>query len=270
MATSKGVIQGYTGVATVDEQHQIVIDAQAHGTGSEQELLLAVVDAVTPILGKNTAIVADAGYHSEDNLKGLAERGVDAWIADPQMRSRDERFADRGKHKAKPDPLHDKSAKPAKPGARFKPADFQFDQSTRCCICPAGKKLYSNGSECTINGYRVMKFQGAQQDCQPCSLRDQCLRKPEKTITRQVSFFLGRRDAGENWIEQMKARIDSPTGRRRIGQRFATVEPVFGNLRANKRLDRFTLRGKQKVDGQWKLYCMAHNIEKLAHHGYAV
>lgn len=270
MATSKGVIQGYTGVATVDEQHQIVVDAQAHGTGSEQELLLTVVDAVTPLLGESTAIVADAGYHSEDNLKGLAERGVDAWIADPQMRQRDERFADQGKHKAKPDPLHDKSRKPVKPGARFKPADFQFDESTRCCICPAGKKLYSNGSECTINGYRVMKFQGAKQDCQPCALREQCLRKPEKTIARQVSFFFGRRDAGENWIEQMKARIDSPAGRQRIGQRFATVEPVFGNIRANKRLDRFTLRGKQKVDGQWKLYCMVHNIEKLAHHGYAV
>jgi hypothetical protein len=36
----------------------------------------------------------------------------------------------------------------------------------------------------------------------------------------------------------------------------------------NKRLDRFTLRGRQKVDTQWKLYCMVHNIEKLAHHGY--
>ena len=270
MATSKGVIQGYTGVATVDEQHQIVVDAQAHGTGSEQELLLPVVDTITPMLGKNTAIVADAGYHSEDNLKGLSERGVDAWIADPQMRQRDERFAEQGKHKDKPDPLYDKSAKSVKPGTRFKPADFAFDQATRGCICPAGKKLYSNGSECTINGYRAMKFQGAKQDCQPCSLRGQCLRTPDKTITRQVSFFFGRRDASKNWIEQMKTRIDSPAGRRRIGQRFATVEPVFGNLRANKRLDRFTLRGKQKVDGQWKLYCMVHNIEKLAHHGYAV
>ena len=52
-------------------------------------------------------------------------------------------------------------------------------------------------------------------------------------------------------------------------RRFATVEPVFGNLRGNKRLHRFTLRGKAKVDGQWKLYCMMHNIEKLANHGYA-
>jgi len=48
---------------------------------------------------------------------------------------------------------------------------------------------------------------------------------------------------------------------------FSTVEPVFGNLRHNKRLDRFTLRGRMRVDGQWKLYCLTHNIEKLATHG---
>ena len=65
----------------------------------------------------------------------------------------------------------------------------------------------------------------------------------------------------------MKVKIDSPKGRAMMTRRFATVEPVFGNLRNNKRLDRFTLRGRTKVDGQWKLYCLVHNIEKLAHHG---
>ena len=48
MATSKGVIQGYTGVAAVDEKHQIIVEAQAHGTGSEQELLVPVVEATEP------------------------------------------------------------------------------------------------------------------------------------------------------------------------------------------------------------------------------
>lgn len=67
----------------------------------------------------------------------------------------------------------------------------------------------------------------------------------------------------------MKRRIDSDRGRAMITWRFQTVEPVFGNTRGNKRLDRFTLRGQTKVDGQWKLYCLVHNIEKLAHHGYA-
>ena len=47
------------------------------------------------------------------------------------------------------------------------------------------------------------------------------------------------------------------------------MEPVFVNLRYNKRLDRFTLRGRTKVNGQWLLFCLVHNIEKLSHAGYA-
>lgn len=52
-----------------------------------------------------------------------------------------------------------------------------------------------------------------------------------------------------------------------IAARFANVEPVFGNLRYNKRLNRLTLRGK--VDVRRKLLCLAHNIEKLGDLGYA-
>ena len=67
----------------------------------------------------------------------------------------------------------------------------------------------------------------------------------------------------------MKSKIDSEEGRRSYGQRFATVELVFANIRYNKGFNRFTLRGRRKVDTQWKLFCLVHNIEKLAHHGYA-
>nr|WP_249975355.1 transposase [Halomonas olivaria] len=47
----------------------------------------------------------------------------------------------------------------------------------------------------------------------------------------------------------------------------SVVEPVFGNLGTTKRLNRFSLRGKKKVQGQWQLYCLVHNIEKLANYG---
>jgi hypothetical protein len=63
--------------------------------------------------------------------------------------------------------------------------------------------------------------------------------------------------------QQMIAKIDTPEAREIYGQRLAIVEPVFGNLRSQKRLDRFTLRGKITVNIQWLLYCMVHNIEKL-------
>ena len=67
----------------------------------------------------------------------------------------------------------------------------------------------------------------------------------------------------------MQRRIDTPEERARYAQRLATVEPVVGNLRWNKTLDRCTLRGQGKVEGQWRLFCMIQHIETLAHHGYA-
>ena len=60
-------------------------------------------------------------------------------------------------------------------------------------------------------------------------------------------------------------KIDTAPARAIYGRRLAIVEPVFANLRSNKRLDRFTYRGLAKVSVQWLLYCLVHNIEKLAH-----
>jgi hypothetical protein len=65
----------------------------------------------------------------------------------------------------------------------------------------------------------------------------------------------------------MRQKIDTPEARRIYSQRLAIVEPVFGNIRAQKRMDRFTLRGRLKVNIQWMLYCLVHNLEKILHFG---
>ncbi len=275
MATEKGVIQGYTGVATVDAKHQIIVNAQAHGTGSEQELLLPVVDALAALRTRDTLLTADAGYHSAANLASLADREIPALIADRDMRQRDDRLADREHHTRAPDPLHDKS-RPAPPTSSvFTPNDFTYDADARTCVCPAGKSLYRKGASNVTNGYVGEHFRGAQRDCVPCALRAQCLRTPETTQVRNVAFFHGRVSPEtapppkDTHTTRMQQRLDTPAGRAQYGRRFATVEPVFANLRFNKRLDRFTLRGRTKVNGQWQLFCLVHNIEKLTHAGYA-
>jgi transposase len=271
MASGKGVIQGYTGVAAVDETHQIIVEAQAHGVGCEQELLLPLTDALQANgqLGPHTLCTADAGYCSERGLQGLEQRGVKACIPDPNWRKRDERLAGQQAHREKKDPLWDKSAKADKPKL-FRPCDFTPAQDLSHCICPAGKRLYRNGQHRDLKGLQAVHFTGAKRDCASCPLRAQCLRKPDKTIVRQVIIVTGRTPGKpEKAIERMKRKVDSQEGRELIVRRFATVEPVFGNIRYNKRLDRFTLRGQRKVDAQWKLYCLVHNIEKLANNGYA-
>ena len=197
MATAKGVIQGYTGVAAVDGAHQIVVEAQAHGTGSEQELLLPVVDATASRRTAETAICADAGYHSEKNLGELDRRAIAAWICDNGYRLRDPRYADQAKHRTKPDPLWDKSGKPTKAKC-YANTDFMQADDASHCVCPAGKRLYRNGAECTINGYAATKYAGAERDCVPCEQRTRCLRTPDRTKVRQVAFFRGRRDGNES------------------------------------------------------------------------
>ncbi|MCK4866011.1 MAG: hypothetical protein KAT06_11390 [Gammaproteobacteria bacterium] len=44
--TSKGTIQGYNGIASVDKKHQIIIDAQVFGSGQEQHTLQPVLEAI--------------------------------------------------------------------------------------------------------------------------------------------------------------------------------------------------------------------------------
>jgi hypothetical protein len=56
----------------------------------------------------------------------------------------------------------------------------------------------------------------------------------------------------------MKAKIDTETGRTLYGLRLAVGEPPFANIRSNLRLDRFSLKGKNKVNAQWNLFCILH------------
>jgi hypothetical protein len=86
---------------------------------------------------------------------------------------------------------------------------------------------------------------------------------------RQVSFILENKRAA-NYTDWMKHRVDSDKGKQIYSHRMSVVEPVFGNISNNKGLRRFSLRGKEKVQGQWKLFCMVHNIEKLANYGMMV
>lgn len=140
-------------MAAVDENYQVIIEAQAHGTGSEQELLAPVIEATERLHTPETVITADAGYHSEANLKKLAGKTVEAYICDNGYRRRDERYAGQDQHKAKADPLWDKRPQEQK-SKRFGPADFRLAEDGSHCICPAGTRLYSNGSNCTFKRLR--------------------------------------------------------------------------------------------------------------------
>jgi hypothetical protein len=76
----------------------------------------------------------------------------------------------------------------------------------------------------------------------------------------------------ENLSERMKEKIDDPAYRELYSRHQQIIEPVFADIRYCKGMDRFTLRGQKKVNIQWQLYCIVHNIGKcrgalMAKHG---
>ncbi|MFZ5655418.1 MAG: IS1182 family transposase [Pseudomonadota bacterium] len=271
MRTSHGVIQGYDGVAAVDDRHQVVVHAEAFGEAQEHDLLQPMLEATQEhfaALGEEAVyrrarITADSGFHTERNAEYLYTNHIEGYLADNRMRSRDPRFQDVDKYKARS--RAEKRQWQGRPD-RFTNQDFRYDPDRHTCLCPAGKSLYSNGSNLTINGYAAVKFTAPKSACRPCHLRSRCLKFPDRTEVRQVAFFTGEYRKPETFTQMMKRKIDSLAGKAIYHRRIATVEPVFGHLR-NLGLDRFTLRGKPKVDAQWKLYCIVHNLLKIHRYG---
>lgn len=274
MSTNHGVIQGYNGVAMVDEKHQIIVNAQAHGEGQEAHLLRPTLEssqeefklaAISPDILKRVKVIGDAGYHSNASVSYTQEQGIDAYIADRGHRQRDPAFADYDRYKVRF--RKDKRRYYGIDSQRFTVKDFTYDEKDRTCRCPAGNPLYRNGNNINVNGFIGMKFRGAKSVCGPCLLRDRCLKTPQTTETKQVTIFTRRsEETKDSPIEKMKRKFDTLFGRFIYNKRIAIVEPVFGNLK-NKGLDRFTLRSKRKVNTQWQLYSLVHNIEKIAHVG---
>jgi transposase len=261
MATGKGVIQGYAAQAAVDSAHQIIVAADITGSGSEQAMLLPMIERAS-LRDANTLITADAGYYSDENITALHDAGIPALVADNGMRQRDERI-DNTHHKAKGEVLYDKRAN-VQPVRLYRPEHFNF-HGDLTATCPAGKTLLSNGSVYTHqSGAKVQQFKARDEDCRGCALKHRCLKNPATSKGRTVSLF-GRALVDDNDPSQkMRKAIDSPRGRALYSRRIATVEPVFANIRHHKGMRRFTLRGKAKVGTQWQLYCLVHNIEKIA------
>jgi transposase len=63
--------------------------------------------------------------------------------------------------------------------------------------------------------------------------------------------------------EQMRAKLRTEQGRAVYGLRKGVVEPVFGQIKAARGFRRFSLRGLEKIKGEWRLVCLTHNLLKI-------
>ena len=271
MQTSKGTIQGYNCQTASDQQHQIIIATEAFGIGQDQSLLEPMIDNIRQNMGPallkpTTLLTADTGYSSEDNMQYLFENGINAVIPDTNFRQRDPKIAGSenvAKHKLKRQKTRNDNRKNT---AKYPASVFTLNRESKTCICPNGHEMMYHGDHFEINNKRYLRFKSYLKNCRACPQKKDCMQKPLKEHGRQVSFKVDAPD-NTNYLDLMKQKIDSAQGRKDYAKRMWTIEPVFGNITSNKRLNKLSLRGKAKVTCQWTMYCIVHNIEKLWRYG---
>ena len=269
MTTSKGTIQGYNGIAINDDKHQIIMQAKACGSVGEQQTLQPAVEQLqkqlaelgTPDTFSSAKFSADSGFHSEVNLQFMATTGLDAYMADTAFRSRNPLFKSSETYQNEQEKRRLKRSKSRT--RLFNGADFYFDKSNLTCRCPAGNEMWLSVKQVKTAGRQYVRFSGYLKDCRVCSLQSQCMRKAAVKQGRQVQFEINSASKCISYTDKMRVKIDSSPGRRQYSKRLGAIEPVFGNITVNKGMNKFTLRGQEKVNSQWQMYCLVHNIEKL-------
>ena len=260
MVSSHGTVQGYNSQALVDDKHQVIVQAEVFGDGQDYYHVEPLIDgakANMKALGhgddyfKGTILTADALYHSSKTLEKCIVEGIDAYIPDKNYRKRDPNLKIKKVYRER--------------GIRWlKAKDFVYDEGNDVYKCPRGNTL-KHKAKPVKDGVVYHQYVVDAGSCDGCEMKVRCIKKDGKRKWLNVPV----ERISPNPIREMMEKIDSAHGREIYRQRFGIVEPVFGNIRSQKRLNRFTLRGKIKVNIQWLLYCMVHNIEKIMRYGTA-
>src|ERR1700682_4747912 len=68
---------------------------------------------------------------------------------------------------------------------------------------------------------------------------------------------------GATRVDRMRRKLQTKVGAAIYSKRKTVVEPVFGQIKPARGFRQFLLRGLQKVQGEWALVCLTHNILKL-------
>jgi hypothetical protein len=71
-------------------------------------------------------------------------------------------------------------------------------------------------------------------------------------------------------VDRMRRKLQTKVGAAIPSKRKTVVEPEFGQIKQARGFRQFLLRGLQKVQGEWALVCLTHNILKLHRLCYAL
>jgi hypothetical protein len=182
-------------------------------------------------------VVADAGYGSEENYDFLEQNNITGYV-------KYNLFYKEQKRKFKND--------------ISRVENLYYNEKEDYFICPMGQKMLpvSVITRKTSRGYEQNYVVYEAQNCQSCPLRGAC-HKSKGNRRIQVNHTLMK------YKNLARKNLNSEKGVKYRKQRNHEPETIFGQIKQNKGFRRFLLRGLDKVEIEFGLLLISHNIQKL-------
>lgn len=223
----------------ISTEGQFITHYSIHQTAGDTTTLATHLNGFEQQYGKQSKeVIADAGYGSEENYEMMEQKQLDAYV-------KYNYFHKEQKRTQKQNP--------------FLVQNLYYNESENFFVCPMGQKLehVGKGKRKSTNGFISQVDYYEAKRCQGCPLRGMC-----------------HKNAGNKKIEinhklnqyRAKARemLTSERGLLHRSKRPIEVEAVFGQLKSNNKFSRFTLRKMDKVNIEFGLMSIGHNLRKLA------
>jgi len=226
----------------IGTENQIIVGFSIHQTSTDSPTLIPHLQQLKQNLGKLPPTwIADAGYGSEENYLALLAERITPYVKYSFFEK------DRKKHRK----ISEKE--------KYHLRQFRYDEQTDTFVCPQGKPLFFD--QCihdrSATGFISEKRTYRCRDCDGCPAREACTKSKYGRILQFSPVY-------ENLRKQVFDQLTSEVGQKLRSRRSIDVEAVFGLLKGNKKFRRFHLRGLNKVEVEWGLLSIAHNLGKVA------
>lgn len=182
-------------------------------------------------------ICADAGYGSEENYHLLEQYNITPYV-------KYNYFHQEQKKKFKNNP--------------FRQENLTYNKETDTYTCPQGKSMHFLQEKITIsdNGYKSKIRQYQCENCQGCTLKEQCHKAKGNRI-------ININEKLREYKAKARELLTSEQGLKHRSKRPIEPEAVFGQMKFNKGYKRFRHKGFEKINMDFGVFAIAFNLLKM-------
>lgn len=227
----------YNAQTSVDSDNQVIVANDVTTEANDYHQFIPLFEQTKENTKKEPKKgSADCGYANHYNYKYIRDKKLNIYLP-PDAETLDEKSSEE------------------KSQNQYKKENFKYDSINNLYVCPEGRNLnfFCNTQEKGVKGKRYLC-----SGCSNCSAHEQCLSKSNKSKKRSLQIY-----ETDDFVTKMREKLKSPEGKAIYDKRKTTVEPPFGNIKYNLGFTNFSLRGHEKVRGEFNLMCISHNLNKI-------